>query len=72
MSKYRKPFLSILSRLWAERFPSWKSGVAAPVSWARKDSTFSNTDAPDGRVFHAVIDFSDTFEGHVLPKLNRR
>ena len=65
MSKYRKPFISELTRHWAQRFPQWRQGVCTPVFWARKDATFTNDAAlPEtGLVVHAVIDFSPQWPG---------
>src|SRR4051812_39052073 len=37
---YRRPFLELLCRHWAERLPDWQPGVTEPVWWADADSTF--------------------------------
>lgn len=65
MSKYRKPFVADLKRHWAQRFPLWRPGVCTPVSWARKDATFTNDSAlaKAGLAFHAVLDFTPKWPG---------
>ena len=65
MSKYRKPFVSELKRLWAQRFPQWRPGVSTPVFWAKKDATYTDDSAlaSQGVVFHAVIDFTPKWPG---------
>jgi len=57
--------LEELKRQWQRRFPSWSPGISAPVSWAGKDSTFTNdsTHRKSGLIFHAVIYFTPKWQG---------
>ena len=65
MSKYRQPFLTELKRHWVQRFAAWQHGICAPVFWASKDGTFTNTSSfkDKGLVFHAVINFTPKSAG---------
>jgi hypothetical protein len=58
MSKYSKPFLSLLAQHWATRFPDWKRGGAKPLPHASKGATWFNNTVAHDRDFHIIITFS--------------
>ena len=65
MSKYRKPFIGILTLMWAAKLPEWQPGLSSPAFYTNPEATFSWTRfAPDNLSrFHAFIKFSDKWAG---------